>query len=91
MKKKLVYSNITSFKPDKSPEVYDLRTPHKKSRNISMVSEDDSKGKEVLHKRGKKEIISAEISSKIASKQSLVDLVLQEESSRSKYSEMGKL
>ena len=33
----LVYSYITSFKPVKSPNVYDLRTPQKKSRNISSA------------------------------------------------------
>ena len=37
----LVYSEITSFKPDRSPKVYDLRTPQKKSRSISIISEDD--------------------------------------------------
>ena len=35
-----------------------------------MISDDDSKIKEVLHKRGNNDIISAEISSQIVSKQS---------------------
>ena len=40
----LVYSVTTSHKPDtnKSPTVYNLRTPLKKSKNFTMSSEDDS-------------------------------------------------
>ena len=86
-KVEFVYSESVTSKP--SPKIYNLRTPLKKSRKDDMVSDIDDT-KDAVYKLGKKATTSSQLASKSVSEHSLVDLILLEESSRSKYSKTGE-